>query len=204
MKKETFAKDFSLRLKAMGYKTVDSFAEGEFFKPFTKRTVLSEDHQMTVSELHDVIQGQNIINGLFDVELDFGEDQAVVAHIDDALLSAYQYTAYLKLFEEVVESYVGKGNVYGVIYGGEDEDGVVIKPFLQLIFLTEDHDVWNNQNKEWTEQFRNWLRPLQQGIVDFMGVTYPEYVSNPNGWVTLNTWEHQLVALPLVDESQVV
>lgn len=204
MKKETFAKDFSLRLKAMDSKTVDTFTEDEFFKPFTQRAVLGDNPLMMVSELHESIQGQNIINGIFDVELDFGEDRDILSRIDDSLLTAYVYTAYSKLFEEVIEPYVGKGNVYGVIYGGADENGVVTKPFLQLIFLTENNVVWDSEQNEWTESFTTWLQPLQQGIVDFMGVTYPEYVTNNEGWITMNTWEHQLNALPLVDETQLV
>lgn len=204
MKKETFAKDFSLQLKYMDVSALEGFTNDAFFKPFSKQTVLSSTGDLMIPELFEKMKNHSIVHGIFDVELNFGEDREVLARIDDTLLIAYTYTAYTKVFESVIEPYLGEGKVFAVIHGGEDESGIVAKPFMQLIILADDLSVWDPATNEWTTEFTEWLKPLQQGLVDYLYLTYPEYITGTNEWVKLKTFDHQLSTLPLVDESELV
>lgn len=203
MEKATFVKDFSLQVRYFSQEALGSFTHDSFFSTYSKRTVLGELSEATLPELFEQIKSHDIVNGIFDIEFDFGDDSAVLALLDDTLLTGYACTAYAQLFEQVIEPTYGKGNVFAVIHGGTGTDDMVVSPIMQLIIVADDTAIWNKDKDEWTSEFKAFLQPLQQGIVDFVGVTYPNYVTSNTQWVELMTFDHSIQTTPLIDSKPV-
>lgn len=177
---------------------MESLTQDEFILPFEKQKVMGDIPSGTIDELFEHVQQHSIVNGVFDVVLDFGDDESLLFRIDDELFTAYVYTAYKQLFEQVLEPIVGKGKVFGVIHGGKSPDGEQTAPFLQIIILTDDMTVWNTRKETWTDEFVYFLNPIKQGIVDFMYVTYPHYVTQENKqWIEFHLWDMNINAIPL-------
>lgn len=202
MRKDRFASNFSLRMAPIKKEDVRTLKQDELIMPFEKRTVLGDLASGTVDELYHISQQHSIVNGVFDVVLDFGEDESLLFRIDDELFTAYVYTAYEKLFYEVIEPIIGKGEVFAVIHGGESPEGDMTAPFMQLIIFTDSMSVWNKNKNTWTDVFNEFLKPVQQGIVDFMYVTYPNYVtSTDTHWIKYRLWDMEINAIPLKESD---
>lgn len=194
--KTKFATDFTLKMKEIPIEST----EDEFFQGTQQNTVLGSGlTTYTLKALHGVIRDYSIVSGVLDITFDFGDTVEQMLWMDDTLRDAYAYTAYYKLFYEVLEPAMGKGTLYGVIYDGQTE-GHATQPYMQIsLVLEEGQETWDDALNEWSNAFKTYIEPLQQGIVDFTHVTYPEYVSEKDQWVELMSWSRDFRVLPLVD-----
>lgn len=198
MNPSPFASRFALILSELTPEAMHAFTAEDFFLRSPKQqVVLGDVDEPVLSAVFDRIKDHRIANATFDVELDFGQDPLVLNVLDPELIVAYTYTAYAKLFTDVLEPMIGKGNVFAVIHGGPDMNGMLMQPFMQLLIVSDERKV-QLEDMSLDPVFDDWFSPIKSAIAHFMMETYPAYVSDTDEWVELSTFEHTIRAMPLV------